>query len=93
MNIPYATENVTPESLKAAWPEICKIVKEELPSYEELLDIMERAGAATHCPQIDIEEDLAWDGLDFHTFMRHKITLSRLLYMTDVDTRALGLRF
>ena len=54
---------------------------------------MERAGAATHCPQIEIEEDLAWDGLDFHTFMRHKITLSRLLYMTDVDTRALGLRF
>ena len=93
MNIPSATENVTPESLKAAWPEICKIVKEELPSYEELLDIMERAGAATHCPQIDIEEDLAWDGLDFHTFMRHKITLSRLLYMTDVDTRSLGLRF
>jgi len=93
MNIPSATENVTPEKLQAAWPEICKIVKEELPTYEELLNIMERAGAATHCPQIDVEEPLAWDGLDYHTFMRHKITLSRLLYMTNVDTRKLELRF
>ena len=93
MNIPSATENVTPEKLQAAWPEICKIVKEELPTYEELLNIMERAGAATHCPQIDVEKPLAWDGLDYHTFMRHKITLSRLLYMTNVDTRKLELRF
>lgn len=92
MNIPSATENVTPEKLKTTWPEICKIVKEELPSYEELMDIMKRAGAAISCPEIDIDESLAWDGVDFHTFMRHKITLSRLLYMTDIDPRKLGLR-
>ena len=92
MNIPSATENVTPESLRAAWPEICRIVEAELPTYEELLAIMERAGAATQCHEIDIDEPLAWDGVDFHTFMRHKITLSRLIYMTDIDTRKMGLR-
>ena len=61
------------------------IIREELPSHEELLSVMHRAHAATTYGEIDVDRDLARDALLYHGFMRHKVVLSRMLFLTDLD--------
>jgi hypothetical protein len=85
MNSVSATAEINSPKLAAAWPEICAIIKEELPEYNELLNIMNRAGAAVSFSEIDIDRDLAMSGILYHPFMRHKVTLTRLFYMMNVN--------
>lgn len=85
MNTPSATENLTPNDIRENWSEICKIIKEELPDPEELKSILLRAGAATSCEEIDIDEELERLGIMYHQYMRHKIIISRLIPMTNIQ--------
>lgn len=89
MNSVSATAGISPQKLSAAWPQICRIINEELPEYGELFNTMKRAGAAVSISEIDIDWDLAISGLLYHPFMRHKVTLTRLFYMTDVNIAGL----
>lgn len=88
-NLPPITAQWQKARLEALWPQIGQVIREELPSYEMLREVMMRAGAATDVSQIDVEPTLAQEGLRYHSFMRRKVVLTRLLYMTDADVVAL----
>ena len=77
-NTPTVTDETSPGILLACWPEICKIVREELPSPEALLALLLTAGAPTTPEEIDVSPALAAAGLEYHPYMRHRMTLSRL---------------
>ena len=79
------TADIDPKRLQAAWPEIRRIVQEELPSDEELTDLMRRAGAATTPQEIGVTDELLHLGLKYHTFMRRRVTLMRLRPMLGFD--------
>jgi len=84
-NSPTVTDETSPEILRENWPEIRRIIKEELPSYAELLALMKTAGAATTIEEIGVTPDLAEAGLRFHSYMRHRMTLMRLIPMLTKD--------
>ena len=54
-----------------------------MPSYEEMLDAMKRAGCATTCEEIAVSEELKNEGLKYHPFMRRRMSLRRLANMID----------
>ncbi len=84
-NSPPITDRLNPADIASKWDEIGRIVREELPTQEELLDIMHAAGAATTYTEIGTDPDLARDVVTYHPYMRDKIVLSRILRMTDID--------
>lgn len=83
MNTPPVTEETSVEKLYANWETVRAIVKEELPTYEEILRWMEMAGAATTVEEIAVSYDLGVTGLQYHPYMRHRMTLARLIPMMD----------
>ena len=85
MNAPTITEDIPPERFEESLDQIRAIIREELPSHEKLLAVMHRAHAATTYAEIDVDRDLAKDALLYHGFMRHKVVLSRMLFLTDLD--------
>ncbi|MCL2298761.1 MAG: iron-containing alcohol dehydrogenase [Firmicutes bacterium] len=78
LNTPTVTDETTPERLRICWPEIRRTVQTLLPAPEELLALLRAAGAPTEPEEIGITPDLAAAGLEFHPYMRHRMTLSRL---------------
>ncbi len=84
-NSPPITDKLDPADIAAKWSEIGKIVREELPTPAELLKIMKAAGAATTYAEIGTDEALARDCVIYHSYMRDKIVLSRILRMTDIN--------
>jgi glycerol-1-phosphate dehydrogenase [NAD(P)+] len=84
-NSPPITDRLDPADIASKWDEIGRIVREELPTQSELLDIMKAAGAATTYAEIDTDESLARDVITYHPYMRDKIVLSRILRMTDIE--------
>ena len=83
LNSPTVTDKTSPEILREKWSDICRFVKEELPPPDEILSLLRRAGAATELDDIAVEENLGLTGLEFHPYMRHRITLARLLPMLN----------
>jgi len=77
-NTPSVADETTPERLRACWPEIRALVQTILPSPEALLALLRAAGAPTTPEEIAITPELAAAGLEFHPYMRHRMTLSRL---------------
>jgi len=78
LNSPTVTDETSPEVLQARWPEICQIVRDGLPTREEIFALLQTAGAPTTPEAIDVPPELAAAGLAFHPYMRHRMTLSRL---------------
>ena len=83
LNDPTVTEETTAETCNAVWPEIRRIVREELPTYETLFDVMKRAGCALTLEDIAVDPELGAKGLEFHPYMRHRLTLMRLIPMME----------
>ena len=88
-NSPPITDRLDPAEIAAKWEEIGRIVREELPTPDELLKIMKSAGAATTYAEIGTDDALARDCITYHPYMRDKIVLSRILRMTDIDPTSL----
>ena len=84
-NNPAITDEISPDDLAGKWHKICEFVTEGLPAYEDLMDLMKRAGAAASLSEIQIEPALALDGLKYHPYMRRRINLTRLIPMLGVD--------
>lgn len=84
-NNPPVTAETTPERIEECWVEIRRIVNEELPSNEELLHLMKVAGAATTTDEIGVAPDLAKLGVKYHPYMRHRMTLMRLIPMLGIQ--------
>ncbi|MGI6167789.1 MAG: sn-glycerol-1-phosphate dehydrogenase, partial [Eubacteriales bacterium] len=77
LNNPTITDEVDPARLKEVWPEIRRLIKETLPSDAELIRLMKAAGAATEPEDVDISPELLETGLRYHSYMRHRLMLTR----------------
>ncbi len=85
LNTPTVTAETSPEILRQNWGEISRIVREELPAETDLHALLLRAGAPTTIEEIHVTPELAVAGMQYHPYMRHRMTLSRLLPMLDVS--------
>ncbi len=83
-NSPAVTTETSVAVIRKSWDEICRIMQEDLPSEEELLSLMRIAGAATTLPEIAVSGELGVSGLEYHPYMRHRMTLARLIPMLGV---------
>jgi len=86
LNNPNVIDGVDPKVFEEKWQEIRQIIKEELPSYEELLRLFKLAGAATTIEEISVSPELCRLAYTYHPFMRHRISLMRLRWMFDYPT-------
>ncbi len=75
------TIDIDPAYLRQVWPVIRRIVEENIPDEETMLDLMHRAGAATTVEEIAVSKELCEDGLKYHPYMRRRLNLSRLVPM------------
>jgi len=81
LNNPSIMEKIDPAVVEENWPEICRIIKEELPNYDQILKLMKAANAITTLDGIDVDKKLASEAVEFHPYMRHRINLTRLIPM------------
>ena len=85
LNNPSIMEKGDPARLKAIWPEVRKIIKEVLPTDEELMRMMKAAGAATEPADVHVSPELLEKALKYHPYMRYRILLTRLMPMLGLD--------
>jgi hypothetical protein len=85
LNNPSIMDKVDPARLKAIWPEVRKIIKEVLPTDEELMRMMKAAGAATEPADVHVSPELLEKALKYHPYMRYRILLTRLMPMLGLD--------
>mgnify|MGYP001500598681 CR=1 FL=1 len=85
LNNPTVTDEVDPARLKKVWPEIRRLIKETLPSDEDLLRLMRAAGAATEPEDVAVSPELLEAGLRYHAYMRRRVVLTRLLPVLQLD--------
>lgn len=70
--------HVTPEKVLAAWPKMQQIVA-AMPSHEEILDMLHRAGAPSTMEEIGVGSEYLEKCLKYSPFIRGRITLMRLI--------------
>ncbi len=87
-NSPTVTQGITPEHLKTCWGEIRRIVAETLPENEELLRLMNAAGAPVSAAEIDVTQALCELGIKYSAFMRYRLTLMRLMPMLNIQVKS-----
>lgn len=75
-------DGVDPEKLRAAWPEIRKIIA-GVPSYEACKAAMEKAGCKITVSDIGKPQELFDGCLRYSPFMRKRLTLLRLYTMIN----------
>ena len=85
-NSPTVTDETSPEILRESWNGICRAVREEMPKPAALEKLLRRAGTAISPQEIGIPPALALSGLEFHPYMRRRMTLSRLVPMLHCPT-------
>jgi glycerol-1-phosphate dehydrogenase [NAD(P)+] len=85
LNSPTITDKIDPAHLQASWGEIRELIYKYLPDADELEDMMKRAGCATTLEEIGVSPELAAEGLRYHSYMRYRVLLTRLLPMMNID--------
>lgn len=85
LNTPTITDLVDPALLQEKWSEIRTIIRETLPTDEELMRKMKQAGAAVTPEQVHVSDELLADALRFHPYMRYRMLLTRLMPMLNLD--------
>ena len=71
------TDGVNPQDVEKNWDKIRKIIA-SVPTYEQILDAMKRAGCATTAAEIGVSEELKEEGLKYHPYMRRRMSLRRI---------------
>ena len=79
-NRPDAMDEVTPDMVKAAWPEIRRIIA-EIPTAEELEDLYTRTGMKKTLEDIDVPSACADRILYYSPSVRRRITFNRVSRM------------
>ena len=85
LNTPTITDKIDPEKLRKCWPEICRLIKETLPTTEELVSLMNAAGCATTPEEVHVSPELFATGLRYHPYMRYRLLITRLMPMLGKD--------
>ena len=76
------TDNLDLKLIEDNWQKIRQIIL-SVPSYEEMLSLMKRAGAVTTCDEIGVSDELKEEGLKYHPYMRRRLSLKRISYLID----------
>ena len=71
---------ITPDLLAAKWPLILDVVR-KIPSYEEILALLERIGAKTSLEDIGVREDQLDTIIKYSPYVRARLTFMRLIGM------------
>ncbi len=71
------TDLVDPVKLKESWGEIVKIIR-SVPSYQECLEAMKKAGCKLTVADIGKDEKLFFDCMNYSPYMRRRLTLLRM---------------
>ena len=85
LNQPSIMDKVDPARLKKIWPEVRRLIKETLPSDAEMMEMMRKAGAVTEPEDVHVSPELLELGLRYHSYMRYRILLTRLMPMMQLD--------
>jgi glycerol-1-phosphate dehydrogenase [NAD(P)+] len=85
LNTPTITDKVDPARLAAIWPEVRRLIKEILPTDAEMMRLMQAAGAVTEPADVHVSDELLEKGLRYHSYMRYRVLLTRLLPMLQLD--------
>lgn len=76
------TDVIDPEKLAQMWPEIVKIVQ-SVPSYEECLAAMKKAGCKTTIDEIGKSKAFVAESFLYHPYMRRRLSLRRIANLID----------
>jgi len=76
------TASIDPEELERRWPEIVEIIR-SVPSYEECLSAMKRAGCKTTIAEIGKSSGFVARSFLYHPYMRKRLSLRRVANMID----------
>ena len=85
LNTPAITADIDLARLKRIWSDVRKMINEILPSDKELMRLMKAAGAVTEPADVHVTPELTEKGLKYHSYMRKRILLTRLLPMMQLD--------
>jgi len=85
LNTPTITDKIDPAHLKACWPEIRRLIKEILPTDEQMMALMKAAGAVTESEDVHVSPELLVTGLRYHAYMRYRVLITRLMPMLQLD--------
>lgn len=85
LNEPTVTENIDPKKIESEWQNIRRVILELLPDDETLIKLMKIAGAPTTPEEVDVSLEFLDDAIRYHSYMRHRITLMRILPMMGID--------
>jgi glycerol-1-phosphate dehydrogenase [NAD(P)+] len=85
LNFPSVTEKIIPGSIEKNWQKIRELAYEILPTKQELIKTMKAAGAPCEIEDIGISKELLYEGLKYHSYMRHRITFTRILPLIGID--------
>ena len=76
------TDPIDPRDVERLWPEIVKIIR-SVPSYEECLTAMKRAGCKTTIEEIGKDADFVATSFRYHPYMRRRLSLRRVANLID----------
>ena len=78
------TKDIDPEILRERWRQITEIINKFVPETEELIRLMSVAGATVDPKDADLNDKLVSDAMNYHAYMRNRITLSRMRPMLKI---------
>ncbi len=85
LNFPSIIDEIDPEKLEKSWPEIRKLANEILLPTDELIRLMKLAGAPIDIEDISISPELLAEGLEYHSFMRHRVLFTRIMKVLGLN--------
>ncbi len=89
LNLPDTiTDSIDPTEIEKHFDEIKDIIR-SVPSYEDVLERMKRAGCKTTYQEIGKSKELIKEAFLYHPYMRRRLSLRRLLNMTNIDLNTL----
>lgn len=78
-------DRVDPTLLTEKWPEIRALALDFLPEDDQLLAVMQAAGAVTDPADVHVDAALLEKGLRYHPFMKSRLLLTHLFPMMGLD--------
>ncbi|MBR1867408.1 MAG: iron-containing alcohol dehydrogenase [Clostridia bacterium] len=76
------TDGIDPRAIEENFDKIKEIIR-SVPSYDQVKEAMEKAGCKLTYEDIGKSERLMREAFLYHTYMRRRLSLLRLLYLTD----------
>lgn len=85
LNLPDTIINeIDPKLVEEKWGEIVQIIKEEIPTPEQLIALYDIVGAVKTNADIAVDDQLFVDGIEYSPYMRRRVTIMRLLPMIGI---------